>query len=256
MPNQRHTPRSLVQRLWLFGRAELGVLTAFVIIAGGLWAFLGLVDEMGEGESHAFDQAILSFLRPTANPHDAWGPHWFERAMADLTTLGGTAVLTLLALIVVGFLLIQKRVASALLVVFALGGGVLLSEGTKALIARDRPPMIYRAVETMSASFPSGHAMLSTVTYLTLGTLLAQVMPKKRLKAFVFSVAVLIAVIVGLTRVYLGAHWMTDVLAGWSLGAAWAMVCWLGAWAFRRYIRKHDTPISEPPVADEPQATA
>lgn len=247
-----HPRKPFLSRLWAFGRGELALMAALFIAAGGLWVFLALVDEMTEGDTHAFDQAILSYLRPTANPHDALGPHWFERAMADLTTLGGTAVLTLIVIITVVFLLMHKRVASSLLVLVALGGGMALSEGMKALLDRDRPAMIYRAVETMSASFPSGHAMLSTVTYLTLGTLLAQVLPQKRMRVFVFSVAVLLAVIVGLTRVYLGVHWMTDVLAGWSLGAAWAMVCWLAAFAIRRYLGRHDTPLSEPPVEDEP----
>ena len=114
-------------------------------------------------------------------------------------------------------------------------------------------PLIYRAVETANASFPSGHAMLSTVTYLTLGALLAQVMPKKRLKSFVFAVAVLLALIVGASRVYLGVHWLTDVLAGWALGAAWAMICWLAAWWIRRSLRRHPGVISEPPVTGEDQ---
>ena len=245
-------PRSLLKRLWRFGDMELSELAALIIAAGGLWLFFAIADEIGEGKG--IDQRVLDFLRPSANPHDALGPHWFERAMQDLTTFGGTANLTLIAIVAIVFLLMIRRYASALLVVFALGGGVILSEGVKALIDRDRPPMIYRAVDTMSASFPSGHAMLSTITYLTLGALLAQVMPKRRMKAFVFTVAVLLAVIVGVSRVYLGVHWLTDVLAGWSLGAAWAMACWLAAWAVRRYLRKHDTPISEPPVAGEPKA--
>lgn len=249
MSSTQPSPKSLFARLWSFGRAELGALIALLVATVGLLAFAGITDEMMEGE--ALDQRVLSFLRPSANPHDALGPKWFEHMVAEFTTLGGTTLLTLFAVIVVGFLVIKRRAASAVLVVFALGGGVLISEGVKALFGRDRPPLAYRAVETMSASFPSGHAMLSTITYLTLGALLAQVMPKKREKAYVFSVAVLLAMIVGLSRIYLGVHWTTDVLAGWSLGAAWAMICWLAAWAMRRFLRRHPTPITEPPVEGE-----
>lgn len=251
MGSVREPSESALRRLWRFGRAELAALAALVVAAGGLLAFAAIADEMAEAEGQRIDWQVLSFLRPTANPHDALGPAWFERAVAELTHFGGTASLTLIALIAVGFLLIRRRLASAVLVVIALGGGTALSEGVKALFGRDRPPLAYRAVETVSASFPSGHAMLSTVTYLTLGALLAQVMPRRREQAFVFGVAVVLALIVGASRVYLGVHWLTDVLAGWSLGAAWAMACWLAAWAVRRFLRRHPSPITEPPVEGE-----
>lgn len=242
----------LLQRFWRFGKTELGALLAMVIAGAGLWAFADIAGELMEAdEGHNLDVTVLAYLRPYANPHDALGPPWFERSVAELTTFGGTANLTLIAVVIVLFLLIQKRIASALLVIVALGGGVAISEWVKALFGRDRPPLIYRAVETTSASFPSGHAMLSTVTYLTLGALLAQVMPRRRLKVFVLATAVLLALIVGASRVYLGVHWLSDVLAGWSLGAAWAMICWLAAWWMRRQLGRHPSVISEPPVQDD-----
>lgn len=223
-----------------------------VVAGSGLLVFADIAEDMMEGEGHGVDALALAFFRPSANPHDALGPTWFEHAVAELTTFGGTANLTLIALVVILFLLIQKRLASVLLVVFALGGGAIISESAKVLFGRDRPPLIYRAVETANASFPSGHAMLSTVTYLTLGALLAQVMPRKREKAFVFAVAVALALIVGASRVYLGVHWLSDVLAGWALGAAWAMICWLAAWWIRRNLRRHPGVIPEPPLDDQP----
>jgi len=252
MPPPKARPRSLPARLWRTGRAELGALAALLIAAGGLLAFIALVDEMREQSAgHGFDSMVLAFLRPGANPHDALGPRWFEHAVAEFTTLGGTVNLTVIVIIAVLFLLLQRRVASALLVTFATGGGMALSEAIKTLFGRDRPPLIYRAVETSNASFPSGHAMLSTITYLTLGALLAQVMPRRREKIFVFSVAALLAALIGASRIYLGVHWTTDVLAGWSLGAAWAMICWLAAWALRRALRRHSGPVTEPPVEGE-----
>jgi undecaprenyl-diphosphatase len=238
-------------QLWRFGRAELGALAALLIATVGLLGFFELADEMMENEGHGMDALVLAYLRPSANPHDAIGPRWFEHAVAELTTLGGVTNLTVIVLIALLFLLLQRRFASALLVTLAVGGGVAMSETIKTLLGRDRPPLIYRAVETSNASFPSGHAMLSTITFLTLGALLAQVMPQKRLKVFVFAVAVLLAGIVGASRVYLGVHWTTDVLAGWSLGAAWAMICWLLAWLFRRFLRRHPTALTEPPVKGE-----
>jgi undecaprenyl-diphosphatase len=97
----------------------------------------------------------------------------------------------------------------------------------KTVFGRDRPPDAYRAVEVLNQSFPSGHAMLSAVVFLTLGAMLARAEASLRLRVYVLAVAILIAVMVGLTRIHLGVHWATDVLGGWCAGAAWAAACWL-----------------------------
>ncbi|MGE5565818.1 MAG: phosphatase PAP2 family protein [Parcubacteria group bacterium] len=250
--SKRSTNAPLIERLWAFGKAELGALAALFIAGLGVSLFLWIADEMQEEGPHGIDERVLMFLRPGGNPHDALGPAWLQRAATELTTLGGTTNLTLIVLIAVAFLLLHKRVASALFVVTAVLGGTGISEVIKALFGRDRPPLMYRAVTSANASFPSGHAMLSTITYLTLGALLAQVMPRRRQKVFVFATAVILALIIGASRVYLGVHWLTDVLAGWSLGAAWAMICWLAAWSIRRFLTQHRTPLSEPPVEEQP----
>lgn len=246
------TAKPLPARLWALGKAELGALAALFIAAGGLSAFLWIADEMSEEGPRGIDYRVLMFMRPGPDPHDALGPAWLQHAATELTTLGGTTNLTLFVLIAVIFLLLHRRVASAVFVIIAVLGGTGISELVKTLFGRDRPPLIYRAVETSNASFPSGHAMLSTITYLTLGAMLAQVMPERRQKVFVFTTAVLLALIIGASRVFLGVHWLTDVLAGWSLGAAWAMVCWLAAWSIRRFLAQHRTPVPEPPVNEQP----
>jgi undecaprenyl-diphosphatase len=252
-PGQIKPQAAIWTRLWAFGKAELGALAALFIAAVGLSAFLWIADEMSEEGPRGIDYRVLMFLRPGPDPHDALGPAWLQRAATELTTLGGTTNLALFVLIAIVFLLLHRRVASALLVLTAVLGGSAVSELIKNIFGRDRPPLIYRAVETSNASFPSGHAMLSTITYLTLGAMLAQVMPERRQKVFVFTTAVLLALIIGASRVFLGVHWLTDVLAGWSLGAAWAMVCWLAAWSIRRFLAQHRTPVSEPPVKEQPR---
>ena len=139
------------------------------------------------------------------------------------------------------------------MLVLGLAGGVVLSEGLKGVFERARPPALFQSVETINASFPSGHALLSTVFYLTVGVLLARTLPRRRLKTFVLGTAVLIALLVGATRVYLAAHWATDVLAGWSVGAAWAMSLWVAASLIERRQRSHHAALQDsPPPPPEP----
>jgi len=222
-----------------FARDELGLVVALGVVAGGVAIFAELADDLVEGENQSFDEAVLAWTRPHADPTDAIGPAWLNEAMMDITALGGLAVLVLFALIVVGFLLMQKKPWSALMLSLSLAGGLLLSETMKGLFERGRPPAEFQLVETVNASFPSGHTLMSTVFYLTLGVMLERVLVRRRTKVYVISVAVLIALLVGISRIYLAAHWTSDVLAGWSLGAAWAMVCWLAAyWVQRRWARR------------------
>jgi undecaprenyl-diphosphatase len=156
--------------------------------------------------------------------------------VVDLSALGGFAVLALVTLLAVGYLLALKRWGGALLLLAATLGGTALSEGLKVGFNRPRPDLVAHIVETTSMSFPSGHAMLSAVTYLTLGALIARTQKRKRLRAYVLGAAIVLTLLIGASRVYLGVHWPTDVLAGWCLGAAWALACWAAAtWFARRF---------------------
>ena len=216
---------------------DLGILAAILLCAATLLGFALISDEVVEGETHAFDHAVLLQLRAAGNPDDPVGPRWVEAAARDVTSLGGIPVLTLVSLIVAGYLLIDRRYSAALLVVVSVGGGMLLNAGLKAGFDRPRPDLVAHAVEVHTLSFPSGHAMLSAVTYLTLGALLARTPTRRRQSVYVLAVAVLLTLLIGVSRVYLGVHWPTDVLAGWCVGAAWAMGCWLAiAWQQRAAI--------------------
>lgn len=236
------------QRLLALARGEIALLSALFVAAAGVLAFIEIADDMAEADGRAFDAMVLEAMRPHADPADAWGPWWLEEALADITSLGGISVLGLFAVAAVGFLLIQKKRLSALMLVLGLAGGVGLSEGLKGLFERQRPPVEFQAVETLNASFPSGHALLSTVFYLSVGVMLARVLPTRRLKAWVMAMAVVVAMLVGVSRVYLGAHWATDVLAGWSLGAAWAMALWLVAHLIERLQRRRHAALQDEPA--------
>lgn len=223
--------RSLVPAALL----ERRVLIAILVIAGGAWAFLGLADEIREGEQFRLDRAILLLFRNPADPSDPLGPAWLESAVRDVTALGGTVVVTLVTIAAVGFLFLAGRRGAAGFVLAAILGASLLSFGLKLGIERPRPDLVPHGVVVYTASFPSGHATGSAATYLTLGALLARFQPRRRLKVFILGYAVTLTVLIGLSRLYLGVHWPSDVLAGWTLGACWALLCWLAArWLQRR----------------------
>ncbi len=210
-----------------FGWTQFVLLAAVLACAGGLLAFARIMDEMLEGDTHAFDETILLALRNPADSSDPIGPLWLEIGMRDFTSLGSHAVLGLICTVAFFYLLMLGKRLSAAMLAISLAGGVALNGVLKLGFARPRPDLVAHLVEVHTASFPSGHAMLSAVCYLTLGTLLAGVAGQRRLKVYILGVAIGLALLVGFSRIYLGVHWPTDVLAGWSLGAAWAMACWL-----------------------------
>lgn len=216
---------------WLkLARDEALPIAILLVIALALLGFAEIADAIAEGEARGFDRSLLLALR-TADPADPVGPLWFEEAVAEISALGGFGVLTLATLLVLGYLAIQRKWGGALLVLAAMLGGTALSEGLKLGFARPRPDLVAHTVDVASMSFPSGHAMLSAVAYLTLGALLARAQARAGLRAYVLGAAIVLTLIVGASRVYLGVHWPTDVLAGWCLGAAWALACWLvAAW--------------------------
>jgi undecaprenyl-diphosphatase len=226
---------SPVARLWLRLRLnEIGPLVSNGACAFFAWAFIVLADEVREGETHTFDSAILLSLRQPGNLADPIGPSWFEESARDITGLGGYAVLTIVTLSAVLYLLMARKRAAALLVIVAIVGGILLSTGLKMGFERPRPDLVPHETRVYTASFPSGHAMLSAITYLTLGALLTRVQSRRRIKAFLMGLAVFLTLLVGASRVYLGVHWPSDVLAGWSVGAAWAALCWFVALQLQR----------------------
>lgn len=213
---------------------EFPVLLAGLIIAGGLWGFEELMEVARDTTPHAFDTEILLAFRQAGHPDVPLGPLWVQGAMRDITSLGSSTVLVLIVAAVIVYLLLIRRPMTALFTFTAVAGGQLLSTLLKAEIDRPRPDLVSHLVNETSLSFPSGHAMVSAVTYLTLGSLAARFLPGRTTKIFVLCLAVLTTLLVGVSRVYLGVHWPSDVLAGWCAGFAWAMQCWLAARLLQR----------------------
>lgn len=215
---------SLLARL---GRHELVMLLCVAVLSGGIWGFVALAEEVTEGDTHSIDESLLLALRNPADLSDPIGPGWVEEMGRDFTALGGVGVLVLITLGSLGYLLLAGRYRAALFASIAVPGGILLSTVMKLGFDRPRPDLVPHDAMVYTASFPSGHSMMSAVTYLTLAALLTRVQPALRLKAYLLILAILLTLLVGVSRVYLGVHWPTDVLAGWTAGASWAALCWI-----------------------------
>ena len=226
--------RRLQERFpWL--RADgLRVLGMLLAVLGCTLFFIALSDEVRERETQDFDERVLLALRQPDNVAVPRGPRWLARAASDLTALGGAPVLALVTLAVCGFLALVRHWRSLALVLGATLGGTALNGALKSLFARPRPTVVPHLTEVLAESFPSGHAMLSAIVYLTLGALLAQLTEHRRLKLYVLGCALLLSFVIGLTRVYLGVHYPTDVLGGWVAGLAWALLVALVAQAAKR----------------------
>lgn len=214
------------------GKAEIWILVSLAVSAALILGFVGIADEVLEGDTQDIDLAVLQALR--AADGTPIGPGWVNEAIRDLTALGSFSVLGLMVIAVLGYLLLTGKRVMALLVLVSVIGGTLVSSVLKELFSRPRPSLEH-AAEVFTASFPSGHALISTVTYLTLGALLARVQASARLRVYIIAIAALLSLVIGLSRLYLGVHYPTDVLAGWCLGAAWAGLCLaVAAWLQRR----------------------
>lgn len=218
----------------LSGRIELTVLASIIAVAICGFVFAELAEEVMEGESHAFDTAILLALRSAADTADPLGPRWLEEMARDVTAFGGTGILIFFTLATVYYLFLIGKQRHAVLVFVATASGWLLSSALKMGFDRPRPDLVPHGAYVETASFPSGHAMMASLTYFTLAALIARAHPQIHAKLFVLSLASIIVVLVGISRVYLGVHWPTDVIAGWTVGPAWALLCWLIARQLQR----------------------
>lgn len=209
---------------------ELRLLWPMLLMLVATWGFIEIAEEVIDGDAHAVDTWILSWLRTGA--HDSRqpiGPVWFQEAVRDLTALGSPAVLMLTMGAAWGYLMMARQTAMAWLALGATGGGLLTALALKSLFSRERPDALFHATVASGYSFPSGHAMMSAVVFLTLAALTARLTPSTRLRLYAVGTAGLMTGLVGASRVYLGVHWASDVVAGWAAGAAWALLCWLVA---------------------------
>jgi undecaprenyl-diphosphatase len=218
---------------WIGGH-ELVVMMLLLVAALAIWAFVTIAEQVQAGATSQFDEWVVRALRQPDDPSKPIGPRWLAEVGRDLTALGGVAVLTLLTLAVVGYLWLRRMYGAMWLIVAAATGGFVVTSVLKNWFDRPRPNVVPHLSIVSTSSFPSGHSMLAATVYLTLGALLGRFVRERRLRAYFLIVALVLTLLVGVSRVYMGVHYPTDVFAGWTAGLAWALVCWLVARALQQ----------------------
>ena len=199
-----------------------------------------LADELIEGEGFSFDTRLLLALRVPGHPQTPIGPSWLLQSAVDISALGGYTLMWLFGVAGLAWLLMLNKRSEAAGIAASLIGSSVIDGWLKHLIARPRPDLVPHLVQVTNASFPSGHAMVSSAVYLTLALMLAEGVEIDGWRGRAVRVAVVaffsaLAVLIGMSRVYLGVHWPSDVLAGWCFGTAWALLVWMGdRWLGRR----------------------
>jgi undecaprenyl-diphosphatase len=225
--NPRPVWRHWLARVKPRDRTELALLVGAIVFLLLVVCISKLASEVFEGETQRFDKDILVALRDPADPSRPIGPRWLLSVALDITALGSATVLGLTVLAVAGFLFLQGMWRTAVFVMIASFGGWFINGALKQMFQRPRPDVVPHLREVMTLSFPSGHALQSAVVYLTLGALSMRIAERRLTKFYCMAVAMLVTALVGASRVYLGVHYPTDVIAGWLIGLTWALLCWL-----------------------------
>lgn len=229
------------------------LIVAFCVIACTL-GFVKLADSVLDGETRHLDERILRALRHPDDPAMPIGPAWLREAGMDITALGSPSVLILMILAVMGLMRITGKYRELIMTAVTTASGFGFSTLLKYVLNRDRPTVVPHLREVSTPSFPSGHAMVSAIVFMTLGILLMSVVEGRRAKIYCLTWAMILTFLVGLSRIYLGVHYPTDVLAGWLAGIGWALGCWGSLWFMTRFRQARRTNVSPGQGGSEPNS--
>jgi len=235
-------------------RTELRLLIGLTVVSVFLWAFLHTMGEVREGDTYRFDRSILLALRRQGDLAVPIGPRWLQETARDVTALGGVTILALVVVVSIALLVLHRRRIQALIFGAAVLLGQTLAELTKHLVGRNRPDLVPHLDLVYSSSFPSGHSAMSPIVYFTLAGILAAGEPNRGAKTLLLGVAAALVLGVGASRVYLGVHWPTDVLGGWAMGTAVALLATLVLHRFAPHRSRRAGRPGETPVAPQPKA--
>ncbi len=222
----------------IVGGIGIFLVAGLVIGMAGTAAFVALADEVREGDTQAFDEAVIRWIQGHHSP-------LLDRVMIELTALG-TGTTVLMIVVVAGlFLTLTQHKYSAILLLVATSGGLALNGILKLGFDRPRPSIFVPAVHTVSSSFPSGHAMSSAIVYGTVAYLAARLHRRRWARWVVMMFALVVIVLISFSRMYLGVHYPSDVLAGVIIGLAWAGFCMATLEAIQRYALRRAPRILE-----------
>lgn len=209
-----------------------------IAAALSIWLFSEIAEEILDKETFAFDKEILLILRDLHTP-------FLDQVMLGFTFVGEPMVLLVVCLVLGIWLLVQKKFSKATTLVIAALGATALNYWLKTLFGRDRPLLWERVVDVNQYSFPSGHAMISLVILGIIGYLLASEFPQWR--GWTISITIALIGGIGLSRLYLGVHWPTDVAAGYAAGIVWLVACIFSSQIWREL----RSTASKPPGIEE-----
>jgi undecaprenyl-diphosphatase len=218
--------RSFWQGILKRQREEAWLVACLLVIAGLILAFALIAYEVMQGATSRFDRDVIMALRTSANPSEPLGPAWVQNIAINVTALGSFTVVTGVMIIALGYFYLTGARTACWLLLTAVLGGMAVNSLLKLVFARPRPDFVIPSLKVVTASFPSGHATLSAIAYLTLGVLLARTARSTALRIYLIAVGAILGILIGVSRVYLAVHYPTDVLAGWCLGTAGALSCW------------------------------
>jgi len=204
---------------------DLQLLVGLAAIGCLLLVFIKIGRAVSVSGTDALDQAILLAFRNT--PGDPIGSDAFLAGVMHISALGSGAVTGLIVLLVTLFCVFAGHLRYAALVLACSVGTGFAMWLLKDFYERDRPSVVTHFDPPGGHSFPSGHSMISAALYMTLAVLISRTLERRRLRVFVIAAGALLALLIGFSRMYLGVHYPTDVLAGWTAGLIWALVCGL-----------------------------
>jgi len=214
-----------VERLGRRGKFGDGFYLQLITLLIGAAGFAVLAWMVTSGTVFFIDSKLLQELRTPQDSSIPVGPWWLQKFMIDVTALGGVSVIALLTALVAFYLLARRQIGMAVFLTATVSLGAAIGTLLKQVFDRPRPDVVTHLADVATTSFPSAHAMNSAILYLTLSALLAQSHTARPVKIYVFCAGIVLTFTIGFSRVYLGVHWPSDVVAGWCAGGVWALLC-------------------------------